>query len=339
MYKWLDPSLSSILKEPTSLAHALLVRGPKGIGKQALGLALAQALLCEKPAPGGLACGQCSSCGWFGGGSHPDFRMLVPPLDSEPAAEAEDAPAKSKEAKSSPWISIEQVRELHDFIHVSSHRGGRKVIVVSPAEALNVAAANALLKNLEEPPPQTHFILISHRPHRLMRTIISRCRQLSLPVPPRPVAAEWLAERGVKDPEVALAQASGAPLLALEMVEGDALAGRPEFLRTLASGDLDPLAAAEVFRDLPLEQFINWLQKWTCDIVEQRMLGRIRYNPDFSRELTQIAKRVDPLAALRLHRKLVREQRNIHHPLNARLYMESAFFAYGTLIIPPRRAA
>lgn len=339
MYKWLEPLLSAALSASSSLAHALLVRGPKGIGKQAFGLALAQALLCEKPGAGGSACGTCNSCGWFANGTHPDFRMLVPPVDAEPGAEPEDAPAKSKETKSSPWISIEQVRELHDFINVSSHRGGRKVIVVSPAEALNMAAANALLKNLEEPPAQTHFILISHRPHRLMRTIISRCRQLSLPVPPRTDVIAWLAEQGIKEPEVVLAQASGAPLLALEMVEGDGLAGRPEFLRTLASTDLDPLAAAEAFRDLPLEQFINWLQKWTCDIVEQRMLGRVRYNPDFSREIAQIAKRVDPLAALRLHRKLVREQRNIHHPLNARLYMESVFFAYGALLNPPRRAA
>lgn len=172
-----------------------------------------------------------------------------------------------------------------------------------------------------------------------MRTIISRCRQLSLQVPPPPIAVSWLAEQGIKDPEVMLAQASGAPLLALELVQGDGLAGRLEFLRTLASTDLDPLAAAEMFRDLPLERFINWLQKWTCDITEQRMLGRVRYNPDFKRELTLIAKRVDTLEALRLHRKLVREQRNIHHPLNARLYMESVLFAYVALLNTVRRAA
>ncbi|MEY4599578.1 MAG: polymerase subunit delta, partial [Pseudomonadota bacterium] len=88
-----------------------------------------------------------------------------------------------------------------------------------------------------------------------------------------------------------------------------------------------------------LERFINWLQKWTCDIVEQRMLGRIRFNPDLAPELAMIAKRVEPLSALRLHRKLVREQRNIHHPLNARLYMESVLFAYAGMVNPSRRAA
>ena len=69
------------------------------------------------------------------------------------------------------------------------------------------------------------------------------------------------------------------------------------------------------------------------------MLGRIRYNPDLSRELAMIAKRVEPLSAMRLHRKLVREQRNIHHPLNARLYMESVLFAYAAMVNPSRRAA
>jgi DNA polymerase-3 subunit delta' len=258
------------------------------------------------------------------------------PEDGEPAAEGEETGPKTK---ASPWISIEQVRELHDFINVSSHRGGRKVIVVSPAEALNVAAANALLKNLEEPPAQTHFLLISHRPHRLMRTIISRCRQLALHEPDRALALSWLAGQGIKDAEVALAQASGAPLLAQAMTENDELSGRSELLRAIASPDFDPLAVAESLRDLPLERFINWLQKWTCDIVEQRMLGRIRYNPDLSRELAIIAKRVEPLSALRLHRKLVREQRNIHHPLNARLYMESVLFAYAAMVNPSRRAA
>jgi DNA polymerase-3 subunit delta' len=336
MYKWLESPLQAVLKDPSQLAHALLIRGPRGIGKQAFGMALAQGLLCEKPVPGGLACGTCSSCGWFATGAHPDFRVLAPPTDSDPAAEGEEAGPKTK---ASPWISIEQVRELHDFINVSSHRGGRKVIVVSPAEALNVAAANALLKNLEEPPAQTHFLLISHRPHRLMRTIISRCRQLALHEPDRALALSWLAGQGIKDAEVALAQASGAPLLAQAMIENNELSGRNDLLRAIASPDFDPLAVAESLRDLPLERFINWLQKWTCDIVEQRMLGRIRYNPDLSRELAIIAKRVEPLSALRLHRKLVREQRNIHHPLNARLYMESVLFAYAAMVNPSRRAA
>jgi len=339
MYKWLESSLSAVLQDRSQLSHAMLIRGPRGIGKQAFGMALAQGLLCEKSGTGGLACGNCKACAWFDTGAHPDFSQLAPLTGEETVVEGDEIAPKTKDTKASPWISIEQIRELYDFINVSSHRGGRKVILVNPAEALNVAAANALLKSLEEPPAQTHFILISHRPQRLMRTIISRCRQFGLHAPDPGVALSWLTERGVKDPVVALAQASGAPLLALAMIEDDELAGRHDLLRAISSPDFDPLAVAENFRDLPLERFINWLQKWTCDIVEQRMLGRIRYNPDMSRELVLIAKRIEPLAALRLHRKLVREQRNIHHPLNLRLYMESVLFAYSALLNPVRRAA
>ena len=336
MTVWFKSELKAVLAQKAQLAHALLIKGPRGIGKQAFAMELAQALLCESPAPDGAGCGQCRACNWFASGAHPDFRALSPITEDDVETASEEG---GKKTKASAWISIEQVRELHDFIYVSSHRGGRKVILVCPAEALNVNAANALLKSLEEPPALTHFILISHRPHRLPRTIISRCRQLSLQQPDRATALAWLGGQGVADPEVALAQSSGAPLLALAASEGDELAGRRDFLSRIAPPDFDPLFVAETFRDLPLERFIGWLQKWTYDIAEQRMLGTIRFNPDLARELAVIAKRVEPLAALRLHRKLVREQRNIHHPLNARLYIESVLLAYAAVINPSRKAA
>lgn len=333
---WFKSELTRLLAQKDRLAHALLLKGPRGIGKQDFGMALAQGLLCEQPGPEGAACGRCNSCAWLAAGAHPDLRMLSPAIEGEADPEAADG---AKKTKASPWISVEQVRGLHDFIHVSSHRGGRKVIVVSPAEALNANAANALLKNLEEPPARTHFILISHRPHRLPRTIISRCRQLSLGLPDPATALAWLREQGVAEPEAALAQSSGAPLLALAASEGGELAERRNVLRHIADPDFDPLAAAEALRDLPLERFIGWMQKWTHDIVSQRMLGSIRYNPDMARELALVARRTDPLAALRLHRKLVREQRNIHHPLNARLYLESVLVAYSATVNPARQVA
>lgn len=334
MNKLFKEQLRLLLAAKSALPHALLVTGVRGIGKQQFGMALAQALLCEKPAADGAACGMCNGCGWFSSGSHPDFRSVEPVTEED--AENEDS---SKKSKSSVWISIEQIRELHDFVHITSHRGGRKVILVAPAEALNVSAANALLKNLEEPPAMTHFILISHRPHRLPRTIVSRCRQLGLRAPSREVALEWLKEQGVAEGEAALAQCSGAPLSALAAVEGGDLAGRREFLSQIAPAGFDALAVAETLRDLPLERFINWMQKWTYDLVEQRMLGRIRYNPDFTRELAVLAQRMDPISALRLHRKLVHEQRYIHHPLNGRLYIESVLIAYAALVNSSTRQA
>jgi DNA polymerase III subunit delta' len=332
---WFSAELQQLLQQRSQLAHALLIKGPQGIGKKDFGLALAAGLLCENPGPRGMACDSCSACNWLASGSHPDFQILSPATDSDREAEIEEG---AKKTKASPWITIEQVRQLHDFIHISSHRGGTKIILICPAEALNVNAANALLKNLEEPPARTHFILISHRPHHLPPTIISRCRQLSLGQPDPEIALEWLKTQGVAEPEVALAQCSGAPLRALAASEAGELEERRALLARIAAPDFDPLHAAEALRDLPLDRFVGWLQKWTYDVASQRMLGSIRYNPDMARELDVLARRANPLAMLRLHRKLVREQRHIHHPLNARLYVESVLFAYAAVVNPAHKA-
>lgn len=328
MFDWMRPELARLLSQKQRLSHALLFVGPRGIGKQALGLALAQGLLCESPDADDMACGQCRACHWFAVDTHPDFRKI------EPLAESGADEDKDRPVKSTPWITVEQIRELHAFAAVSGHRGGRKIILITPAEALNASAANALLKNLEEPPPQTHFILLSHRPHRLPRTLVSRCRQLELRAPDRETTLTWLRSQGVNDPEVALAQASGAPLLALDMSGGDELSLRKDFLSRIVSDQFDPLAVAETFRDLPIASSINWLQKWTYDIAAQHMLGQIRYNPDLGRELARIARQVEPLPVLRLHRRLVREQRLVDHPLNGRMYLESLLLAYAALVNP-----
>jgi len=338
MYKWLENTWNALAQASDTLPHALLLRGPAGIGKQALAEALAADLLCEQPQTDRHACGTCPACLWLASGNHPDFRCLQPD-DGLAAGEEGEARAKAKDAKPSVWITVDQVRALHEFIHVASHRGGRKVIVVSPAESLNPAAANALLKNLEEPPSRTHFILISHRPHRLLRTILSRCVQRPLAKPRHDDALAWLSAQGVTEPEIALAQAGGAPLLAQTLAGSDVLAGRRACLRLLADGAFEPLPAAESLADTGIERFAGWLLRWTSDLVEQRMLGRICYNPDFSSDIKALASRIDTLAALRLQRRLLHEQRHVQHPLNARLYVESLLFAYQALINPVRRAA
>src|SRR5262245_58890606 len=147
-YSWHQGHLDSLLERRDTLPHALLLRGPQGIGKLALAEALAAALLCERPRPDRQACGQCAGCGWAGQGSHPDFRRLEP----ESYAESRE-PDAGAEKKASQQIQVDQVRALADFIAMTSHRGGRKVVLIHPAETLNASAANALLKNLEEPPP------------------------------------------------------------------------------------------------------------------------------------------------------------------------------------------
>jgi DNA polymerase-3 subunit delta' len=322
---WHEDAFQSLMAIKASLPHALLLRGPRGIGKLVFARALAQALLCEASAEHGRACGACRACSWFDSGSHPDCRQIEPESESAEGEEGE---------KKSIAITVSQIRALADFINLSSHRGGPKVVVIHPAEMLNVNAANALLKNLEEPPPRTHFVLVTHRPHQLLPTIKSRCQQIALAVPEAATAAAWLAEKGVKDPDIALAHVGNAPLLALELDRTEYWGARAAFMRHLTALDLDVLSAGEAVHDFPTPHVIACLQKWSYDLVHYRVLGTVRYNPDYGEAVARIALQIDPLAAIRFHREMIKLQPIANHPLNARLFLENVLLAYRDLAQP-----
>jgi len=236
MHSWNQPILDALALRLERLPHALLIHGPQGVGKLALAERAAQFLLCEgqkKP------CDACDGCRWFLGGNHPDFRRLEPEaLSKEPLSEDEAPARKSKQP--SIEIRIEQVRALADFLNVGSHRGGRRVTLVHPAEHMNVPTANALLKGLEEPPAAAVFILVSHRPAQLLPTIRSRCVAIPVPLPPRDAAVEWLSRQGVKEAQRWLAYAGGAPLRAVE----HAAKGAPALAPVDVREGLEPLAEA-----------------------------------------------------------------------------------------------
>lgn len=323
---WHGTQFSEVLGRRDRLPHALLLHGRKGIGKLRFALALAHALLCEHPTPEG-SCGACASCAWLQSGVHPDFRRLEPAVDS-------DSDDDTPRTKASTQIVIEQVRALSEFLFVSTHRGGWRPVIVHPAEALNPNAANALLKNLEEPPAHTLFILVSHRLHQLLPTIKSRCQLLPLPAPRRDQATAWLAEQGVEDAELAAAHTGHAPLLAMELQEQDYWAQRKRFLGHLAAPQIDVLTAAEQCNEAGIPALLEWLQKWTYDVASRQLTGTVRYNPDHEKTLSRVAAGCSPVRMLRFHRELVRMQRHAQHPLNVRLFLEQMLFAYAEVASP-----
>ncbi|MBI4195432.1 MAG: DNA polymerase III subunit delta' [Betaproteobacteria bacterium] len=306
----------------------MLIHGRRGIGKLAFAISCAEALLCEAPTGSGIPCGECTACKWLASGNHPDFRLVELQKVVEPAEE--NGTAK----KAAVQITIDQIRMLPDFINVSSHRGGPKVILLHPAEALNVNAANALLKSLEEPPPGTFFILVSHRVHYLLPTVRSRCQELALPGPAANIAEEWLQGEGVTEPALALAQTGNAPLLARELAVQDFWQQRKILLQHISGACFDALQAAEQIRDYPLEHVVSWLQKWTFDLIFQKFLGTIRYNPDYGPVIRSLSQKIDTLGLLRFHQATVRLQAMIHHPLNPRLVLERLLLDYADLIEP-----
>jgi DNA polymerase-3 subunit delta' len=220
MHPWNQPILDA-LRTRERLPHALLLHGPRGVGKLALAERIAQLLLCEHAEPAQRPCGRCDGCRWYLGGNHPDFRRLEPEAIAKlpPPVEEEEGsePAPARRTKQpSLFILIEQVRELASFLNVGSHRGALRVALVHPAEDLYPNAANALLKGLEEPPAGAIFILVSHRPARLLPTVRSRCVAIPVPIPPHEAALAWLKAQKVADAERWLAFAGGAPLQALD---------------------------------------------------------------------------------------------------------------------------
>lgn len=336
IYPWHSEAFKTLLERKGRLPHALLLRGREGIGKLAFAEALARALLCERPAADGGACGLCTACAWMEQGGHPDFRRLEP----ESLAREQEEAEQGGERKASVQIHVEQVREIADFINISSHRGGRKAVLIHPAEALNLNAANALLKNLEEPPPNTYFLLVAHRWHQLLPTIRSRCEQVVLPPPGRKDARDWLGRQKLKDADLALAQAGGAPLLALQFDE-EYWVEREGFFKALTGPRFDALRVAERFRESAPALVVEWLQKLAYDLSCHQFTGGIRYNPDFAAPIAAIAATLDPVATLRLLRQLMRLRRIVSHPLNPRLFLEQVLLSYSALLRrrPAGRAA
>ena len=300
MHTWNQPILESLAARSARLPHALLVYGPRGVGKLALAERVAQLLLCEgKPKP----CGACDGCRWYLGGNHPDFRRVEPDaLAKLPATDPEENEVK-KPKQPSIQIKIEQVRELADFLYVRSHRGAMRVALVHPAEDMNENASNALLKGLEEPPAGAMFILVSHRPAQLLPTIRSRCVAVPVPIPPRDAALKWLSAQGIKDAERWLAYAGGAPLRALDY------AAEAEPLSRL----LKAPGPVEVREDL--ERLADALQKIALDraltafgLPQKYQTGQVAVNAAKAR------------AWLAFARRMGEDRLLCRHPLNPRLF-------------------
>ncbi len=323
--------------------HALLLHGQAGIGKLHFARHLAQGLLCESPQPNGEPCGACPACNWFVQGNHPDYRIVVPEAlaaevgpvaaeDGDKAADKGEGEEGKKGRAPSKEIRIEQVRALLDFTAVGSHRGGLRVVVLYPAEALNVAAANALLKTLEEPPSSVVFLLVSARIDRLLPTIISRCRQWPLATPAPEAAQAWLAAQGVADAQALLAEAGGAPLAALALAHDENRTLRDWTLAQLSAGSAcDAFACGETLQKLPVPLVLGWLQRWAYDLLAQRTAGRPRYFPQAAAALARCAARLDAAALARYLKTVTRQRAVENHPLNARLVFEELFLGYREL--------
>jgi len=334
---WQEDSLKALLARRERMPHALLLTGRAGIGKVEFARGVAQSLLCEQPAVSGLACGVCPACGWFRECNHPDYREVLPEnlVEDEPGAEAPATDAKPE--KKSAQITIQQIRDLQQLITLTTHRAGWRVLVLHPAEAMNPQAANALLKTLEEPTPNTLMLLVTDQAGRLMATVRSRCQIVTVPTPDVDAARNWLASEGLQGAQAdsLLAQAGGAPLLAKEWADEDWQAQRRQVLSALSEpGRADWLQLAGTLEKADLKAVLHWVHTWCCDLILAQHTDTIRHHPDFAKPLRALAARSPRMPLFRLESELRLMRRHVQHPLNARLWLEQLLLSYSHAVQP-----
>lgn len=282
---WHMPLWTALSEQPQH-AHAYLFAGLPGVGKRRFASAFSAFLLCTEPQRG-LACERCRSCLLRKAGSHPDSLLIAP----------------EEEGKA---IRVDAIRQLGEFIAQTAQQGGRKVVVLHPAEAMNQNAANALLKSLEEPSRDTFLLLVSDQASRLLPTIRSRCRVQTLSTPAPAEALGWLAQELPDldgDQHAALLLMAGdAPLRALALHELDALTLRKQVVdgtKALLKSQCSASQLAERWNSLPLELLVDWFCSWTLDLLKLKT-GALNnaVNKDMDKVLGYMAQRLETRALM-----------------------------------------
>lgn len=329
LYPWQDSPWKELEPWRAAPPHAVLLFGPRGIGKAQLAKAFGASLLCGQLGQDGQACGHCEPCRWLGKDMHPDFVLLQPESAAEGDEIATEEGAATKDKRPSEQIAIAQVRELLERLNLGSHRGGRRVILIEPAHALNLNAANALLKTLEEPPQGTTFLLTTHETNRLPKTVLSRCAKFRVERPAREASLGWLGTQSIEEAERALRFAAGAPLDALRFAQADNIRCRETLIGALAKSHrpaVTELAAA--LQTFPLRETVTWLMRWTHDLIACRVGAPLRYFTEDAKSVERTSLAISTAVLLDLWHHLVAQIRVVDHPLNARLFLESLLLPF-----------
>ncbi|OOF37866.1 DNA polymerase III subunit delta' [Rodentibacter mrazii] len=276
LYPWLEPTYTKIARTFSEGLghHAVLIKSDSGLGVKNLFELLSRRIMCiasQDIEP----CGQCHSCHLMLAYSHPDYHELC-----------------SLEGKD---IGVDQVREINEIVAQHAQQNGNKVVYIKEAERLTEAAANALLKTLEEPRPNTYFLLQADSSASLLATIYSRCQVWNLPAPSEQMAQDWLktqCEAEIQEISTALSMSLGRPLFALEVLQQGLIELRKDFLRQFWRfyRRRSPLELLPLFDKEHYVRQLDWILAFLADSLKHKLdINSYRQVADLGRGIEQFS--------------------------------------------------
>ncbi|TLU69564.1 MULTISPECIES: DNA polymerase III subunit delta' [Enterobacteriaceae] len=284
-YPWLRPHFEQLVNGYQSGRghHALLIQSLPGMGDDALIYAISRFLMCQQP-QGHKSCGQCRSCQLMQAQTHPDYYALEP-------------------EKGKTTLGIDAVRGVSEKLYERARLGGAKVVWLKDAAQLTEAAANALLKTLEEPPENTWFLMACREPGRLLPTLRSRCRLHHLSVPQEAWAISWLAREVTTSQEAALSAlrlCGGAPAAALALLQPKVWTQREQLCQALGavSDSGDWMSLLPVLNHEQAADRLHWLAALLLDALKIQQGATLLSNADVWQLVNNLAHRL-PGVALR----------------------------------------
>ncbi len=334
LFPWQSADWKRVTSAGRGLHHGLVLAGPAGIGKREFAVALARWMLCANE--GEVACGDCQDCRLFDAGTHPDFHVLLTEAEAETgrmnllteyARRYPDGEPRGQRKNLSRVIPVDKVRVLIDRFYQSSHTAAGKVALLLPADRMNVNAANSLLKLLEEPPPGSHFLLVTHQPDVLLPTIRSRCVVESLDAPDAETARTWLRERLGDALPAELPQAGPLDIVA-DQASGalEERAAGVEAVRQLLGGRADPVSLAASLAGQDALSLLGWLQELTAGLIRWQLAGG---EPPWAAPGGPGARNIAAPALFAVYDKIGQYRRIARDQLNLQLALEEIFIAMG----------
>ncbi|WP_396586323.1 DNA polymerase III subunit delta' [Bermanella sp. R86510] len=274
---WLAPSWQTLSQQfmQKRLGHAVLYIGQQGVGKRVFLKEFAQLVLCAQNQAS--PCEECGSCRLFNAGNHPDLLLIEP-----------DEAGKA--------IKIDQIRKVTEFVNTTASQSNNKVVLLGPAEAMNINASNALLKSLEEPSSQVTLLLYSHQPSQLLATIKSRCQQYTAPTPKFQEGLLWLQQNSQESGlDSLLRLAQGAPLKVLDMLENEVHVQYMQFcqdMQDLASSQGVWQALISKWKAWPLDYLLDWFYGLLLDVQRAKAGITDRIIPELSSQTQTVAQSI-----------------------------------------------